>query len=220
MPEYCDPFMQNCPEGEKCVPYSSTGSEQFDAHKCVPVLGEQPAGEPCTYAGTAESTDDCDATGVCWNVHDVDGELVGTCYTFCMGTVDTPECPEGTVCPISGSGSLDLCVDTCDPIAQDCDDEGTACYYWATGSFVCIPPLTDLPPGATCGFINDCTAALCVTAEVLPTCDGSSCCASWCDVDLGDDQCAAVPGTACVVFFEQGMAPSGYDHVGVCIVPS
>ncbi len=35
----CDPFAQDCPDGEKCVPYGSTGAngndtDQRDARKC------------------------------------------------------------------------------------------------------------------------------------------------------------------------------------------
>src|SRR5690606_441875 len=35
----CDPFEQDCPEGEKCVAYASTGGN-WDANKCVPINGD------------------------------------------------------------------------------------------------------------------------------------------------------------------------------------
>src|SRR5690606_4445407 len=63
----CDPFMQDCPDGEKCVPYGSTGGN-WDANKCVAVTGSGAAGDPCTYGGTSEATDDCDDNTHCWDV--------------------------------------------------------------------------------------------------------------------------------------------------------
>lgn len=213
----CDPFLQDCPEGEKCVLYSSVGGG-FDGNKCVPVLGEQATGEPCTYSGSEESTDDCDATGFCWNVTEVDGQLVGVCHAFCEGTPDTPECPEGTNCSMNGSGGPALCVSLCDPVAQDCDPP-TACH-WDAGDFTCVIPIADYQPGEPCGYINDCAQGSdCIAADALPECYGAACCTPWCALGQGDAQCAAVPGTACVPFFEDGKAPPGYEHVGVCILP-
>src|SRR5262245_45731356 len=46
----CDPFAQDCPEGEKCVAYGSTGGE-LDANKCVPITGSGMPGDPCIYGG-------------------------------------------------------------------------------------------------------------------------------------------------------------------------
>jgi hypothetical protein len=212
----CDPFAQDCPDGEKCVPYGSTGGN-WDANKCVPVLGDQAPGEPCMYGGVVEATDDCDATSHCWDVMDVDGEAIGTCTAFCTGTADTPECPEGTWAFYLGD-VMCLCIETCDPIEQDCG-EGLACF-WANNGFNCIFTTQDIPAGEPCGFINDCAAGLgCLTAEVLPSCAGSACCSAWCQLGAGDQQCEVLPGTTCVSFFEEGMAPPGYEHVGVCIVP-
>jgi hypothetical protein len=224
VPEYdeywgdeCDSFAQDCPEGEKCVPYASSGYS-WDALKCVPVLGEQAPGESCTYSGAEASTDDCDATSFCWNVMDVGGEAIGTCTPFCTGTGDEPECPEGSACTISSDGVVYLCVSNCDPILQDCND-GLACY-WATNGFNCIFTTQDIPPGEPCGFINDCVAGNgCLTAEVLPSCADAACCSPFCDLSLVDQTCDVLPGTACVAFFEQGMAPPGYENVGVCILP-
>jgi hypothetical protein len=208
LPPSCDPFLQDCPNGEKCVPYGPSGNT-WDANKCVPVLGDHVIGEPCDYAGVMESTDDCDATSFCWN---------GTCHAFCDGTADTPECLDGTYCDLKGDGVLTLCIPMCDPLAPDCL-EGTACY-WSNAAFICISPTTDLPPGAACGYINDCAEGnVCLNAEEFPTCEGSACCARWCELGLGDEQCMAVPGTACVPFFEQGEAPAGDEDVGVCILP-
>jgi hypothetical protein len=215
---HCDPFMQDCPEGEKCVPYSSMGGN-WDANKCVPVMGDQAAGESCIYSGVVDSTDNCDATSFCWDVIDIDGQLIGICAPFCLGTADDPECPVGRTCPISADGGVNVCLTTCDPVAQECD-EGRACY-WANGNFNCILTTESIPAGEPCGFINDCAEGLgCFTAEVLPDCQGSACCSGFCDLNLGDGPCEALlPGTVCSSFFEENMAPPGYEHVGVCILP-
>jgi hypothetical protein len=208
----CDSFAQDCPDGQKCVPYGSTGGG-WDAHKCVPVLGDQAPGEPCTYSGTEESIDDCDATSFCW---DVNQEYVGTCTSICAGTNDDPECPPGT--SVLYGNVLCLCIPTCDPILQDCN-EGLACF-WANNGFNCIFTTSDIPSGEPCGFINDCAQGnACITAEVLPNCAGAACCSPWCQLGDGDLPCEVLPGSTCVPFFEQDMAPPGYDHIGICLLP-
>jgi hypothetical protein len=214
--EPCDTFAQDCPDGEKCVPYGSTGGN-WDDHKCVPIMGDQAPGEPCISGGVVEGTDDCDGTSYCWDVQDVDGEPVGTCAAFCTGTPDDPQCPPGSACTITSDSTITLCIFSCDPTLQDCG-AGLACY-WANDGFNCIFTTQDIPAGQPCGFINDCALGLsCLAAEVLPACEGESCCSPFCDIDFGDAQCDAVPGTSCVPFFEVDPIP-GYEHVGVCIVP-
>ena len=215
----CDPFMQDCPDGEKCVSYASSGGG-WDARKCVPVLGDQPPGEPCTYGGVVDATDDCDETSACYDVADIDGELVGTCFSFCTGTPDFPECPVGSRCLLGGNFSPLLCITTCDPLLQDCND-GLACF-WTGGNFNCIFTTQNIPVGNPCGFINDCAAGLvCLAADTLPSCADASCCSAFCDLESGDAPCdAQFPGTACVPVFEQDQAPPGYEQVGVCILPA
>jgi hypothetical protein len=213
----CDPFLQDCYDGEKCVPYASSG-DSWDAFKCVLVTGDQATGEPCTYGGIVDASDDCDELSGCWNLQDVEGELVGTCHAFCMGTADDSVCPAGSTCWISGSGIPSYCIPTCDPVAQDCGP-GLGCYLSGV-SFQCLLGTQNIPVGEPCGFINDCAPGLtCLAAEVFPTCNGSACCATWCNHELGDAQCETTPGTVCELFFEDGRAPPGLEHVGVCIVP-
>jgi hypothetical protein len=211
----CDAFAQDCPHGEKCVPYASDGGNTWDSLKCVPVQGDQATGEPCTYAGPVESTDDCDATGWCWDVDD-NGE--GLCHAFCGGTPDTPECPPMSECLVSGNVTISICLPNCDPLEQDCA-EGEGCY-WTGSNFHCAIIVDNIPTGEPCGYINDCQPGdFCVDGTVLTDCDGASCCANFCDLEIGDSQCAAVPETVCVSFFEVGMAPPEYEHVGLCINP-
>jgi hypothetical protein len=217
-PVQCHPFEQDCPPDEKCVPWSAGGGA-WDDSKCVPVLGDNLVGEPCTYGGTFESTDDCDANSFCFDTQEIDGQLIGTCHAFCTGTPRMPECPDGQQCLLS-SGPVTLCFPMCDPVAQDCPEDGEGCY-WSSTAFVCIEPVgAGVPPGQPCQFATDCEiGSLCLDAGVIPDCGGTGCCGAFCDVGLGDMQCANVPGTSCVAFWEQGMAPEGYDHVGVCVIP-
>jgi hypothetical protein len=208
----CDPFAQDCPEGEKCVPYASSGDE-WDANKCVPVTGEQAIGEPCMYGGGVEATDDCDANGICL---DRDGDMLGACHEFCQGTPDQPECPDNLLCEISNEGSAALCVEQCNPLLQDCE-QPAGCYWDHTG-FHCLAG-GETPVGAPCGYANDCTGGnLCVDASLLPSCDGDACCTSICELGLDENLCL-LPDTACVPFFEPGTAPDGLELVGVCLAP-
>jgi hypothetical protein len=208
----CDPWLQDCPDGEKCVAYASAGGT-WDANKCNAVVGSLTEGEACMYGGAVESTDDCNEDTWCWNVN-MDG--IGTCTPFCTGTPDNPLCDPGQGCSIANEGSINLCLQSCDPLLQDCVGENI-CFYDFSGNFVCAFGVGDIPVGEPCGFINDCAAGnVCLDAAALPACNGASCCGAFCD--LGDPMCA-VGGTECTAFFEEGTAPPGYESVGVCIVP-
>jgi hypothetical protein len=179
-------------------------------------MGDQAPGESCWWGGLVEATDDCDETSLFWDVMEVDGELLGTCRAFCMGTPDTPECPEGFACPISADPTAPVCLPMCDPLVQDCAP-GLGCY-WTISWFMCTSTTQNIPAGQPCGFINDCAAGLsCIDASVLPACEGAACCTPFCELMLGDAECEAVVGTTCVPFFEQGAASPGYDDVGVCL---
>ena len=209
----CDPWTQDCPEGEKCVAYGSTGGN-WDANKCVTIMGDGQPGDPCVYNGTTESTDDCGAESWCWNVNE---EGMGTCTPFCTGTPDDPICDQGFGCSIANNGSITLCLLQCDPLLQDCPTDGNSCFYDFSGNFVCAFETQNLAEGETCGFINDCAGGnICLAADVLPSCAGASCCSAFCD--LADPTCA-IMGTECSDFFEPGTAPPGYEDVGVCIIP-
>ena len=212
----CDAYLQDCPEGEKCVPYPSAGGRLPDANKCVPLLGELPPGSACTMEDQASATDDCDALGICWDR--VDG-VHGTCRAFCQGTGDDPICPEGEVCFHAYEGSLSVCVPGCDPFLQDCDD-GLGCY-WSGAAFACAVTLpAALELGEPCGYLTDCNPGLgCVDAEQVPGCLGAACCSPYCDTSLGDADCAALPGTTCVAFFEEGQAPPAWETLGLCAAP-
>lgn len=210
----CDPFLQDCPEGEKCVPYGDAGGG-LSANKCVPISGDGQPGDPCVSGGIVEATDDCGADSVCWELTEVDGMLVGICTQLCEGTADDPTCPPDASCLITNNGSISFCLPNCDPLAQDCGP-GRGCY-WANNAFACLYSTEQIPEGDPCGLINDCAPSLlCLTAEVLDGCDGSACCATYCD--LGTPVCSN-PAYECTTFFVPDMAPAGLEDVGVCILP-
>jgi hypothetical protein len=207
----CDAFAQDCPVGEKCVPYASTGGT-WDTNKCVPVLGDGMIGEPCVYTDPIEVTDDCNASSACWLVDD---QGMGTCTGFCGGTAQAPECPLGQYC-LQLDGAVAFCVDGCNPLEQACPED-QACF-WTGEAFSCTLTAAKFPAGEPCGDFDDCgISMICVDAALLPSCGGASCCAEFCDLDC-PDLCSQV-GTSCVPFFELGEAPPGEGDIGVCMAP-
>lgn len=214
----CDPIVQDCPEGDKCIAYASAGGT-WDANKCVAVTGTGSSGDDCIYDGAAIGSDNCDANNVCWNAQDVDGVLLGTCFPFCTGDINNPMCdnPDQT-CRVVNEGVITVCLPRCDPLLQDCD-EGLGCYWSGTsGTFQCIITAGGIPSGEPCGFNNDCNPGnFCADAAALETCNGSACCATFCD--LLEDPTPCVAPLECVSFFEEGTAPPDYIDLGLCILP-
>ncbi|MFY0541158.1 hypothetical protein [Nannocystis pusilla] len=106
-PLECDPFLQDCPEGQKCSPQKSDGLA-FDATACVPVAREpdQP-GEPCTVEGAPGSgLDSCVVGSTCWEVDEQ--TLAGTCVPLCGGTPDSPSARRTP--PASTSATPSICA--------------------------------------------------------------------------------------------------------------
>jgi hypothetical protein len=204
----CDTWAQDCSEGEKCVPYAMDG-DSWDCSKCVPVLGEQAAGEACSYDGPVEGTDDCDASSWCFT-----DEGEGICHAFCEGSIDDPECPDGSRCWVDGQANINACVPACDPFLQDCE-EGTGCF-WSGDIFGCIFVADVKYTGEPCDAINGCSGGWHCTDQEVLDCEGT-CCTPMCDLELGDELCP--PGTGCLSMFDEGEAPQGYEDVGICIVP-
>lgn len=212
MANTCDPWAQDCPDGEKCAAWSSSG-DTWDANKCVPLEGEGITGDECTYNGAATGTDTCDVGFMCYYTNE---EGIGSCIPLCSGSPDDPFCPDNFNCSISNDGSLLLCVYSCNPLLQDCEQDGTGCY-WDGALFNCDPIAGGIPEGEPCGYINDCDAGnICLDAEAVPDCASSACCAGYCDLD--DPQCQ-LPGSECIAFFDEGTAPPGFENVGICAIP-
>jgi hypothetical protein len=207
----CDPWLQDCPEGEKCAAYNA-GSDTWNANKCVAVTGTAQTGDPCTYDGADFGTDDCDVGYMCYYT---DMESVGICVPQCTGTPDNPMCESMFNCSVSNEGSLLLCLYACDPLLQDCAQEGAGCFF--DGAQFNCDPAGDIPTNEPCGYINDCLPGnYCLEAVALPNCIGAACCSAWCDTS--EPQCLT-PDTECIPFYDEGTAPPGFESTGICALP-
>ena len=219
----CDPYIQDCPEGQKCVPYDADPDEGVAFWACVDILGQVPAGEPCVYEPGALPKDDCDGESFCQGARPLegDGPWLGICSPFCLGDPSDPTCPENHECTGLEFAPPEYCAQQCIPLLQEDCAEGSTCQ-WSGARFECMAELEQLPTGLTCGELNDCAAGnICVIADVV-NCEADNCCASYCNLEDGDGPCQAIdPEYVCVEFFEQGWPgdPSPLDVLGVCVLP-
>ena len=210
---HCNLWAEDCPPGEKCMPYSNDGGNAWNATRCAPIVPDpaQP-GEPCTVEGSGVSgLDSCDLHSMCW---DVDLEtLEGTCVAMCIGTEAAPACPEaGHFCSVNAEGTLTLCLPHCDPLAQDCGP-GEACYAVSAG-FVCAPDASGEGGGpfSPCESVNACQPGS--TCGDSPSCPkgSSECCLPFCALSAPD--CPAT--TSCIPVITPGYEPVGLEDVGFC----
>ena len=221
----CDVWMQDCPEGEKCMPWANDGNNSWNATRCSPI-DDNPGevGDECTVEGNGVSgIDSCTEGSMCYYV---DPETnIGTCVGFCQGSEESPMCEPGFLCSISNDGVLILCRRECDPLLQDC--MGSAACLPANGSdgFVCIIDASGEmgAPGDPCEFLNACDPGLfCANPEAVPDCIGSGgCCSEFCDLTSADPdaECSQM-GQTCTPWFEEGTAPPDLEHVGACALPA
>ena len=210
----CDVYEQDCADGEKCNPWADDGGGAWNAWRCFDLVDDpNQIGDACTVEGSGVSgIDDCDVGAMCW---DVDPETnMGVCAELCGNSVDDPTCDTSdTSCIVANSGWLPLCLGTCDPILQDCDD-GLGCYG-VQGTFVCAPDASgdDGVYEDPCEYLNVCDPGLqCVASEFIPGCVASGCCTPTCEVS--DPDCPDM--LDCIAWFEEGEAPEGYEDVGFC----
>ncbi|MEM7152037.1 MAG: hypothetical protein AAF799_04305 [Myxococcota bacterium] len=219
----CSMVEQDCPPGEKCLPYANDSSSWNDRH-CVPVVDEpQGPDEPCSVFGDASDwTDDCDATSMCRGASETG---TGYCIEFCIGDDTNPFCANRCdYCPVFGESVVSVCLQACDPLAPDCF-AGEACLPSRSGNvFACsvFAPSPDGAFGDPCRFINACIpGSVCWGGEGVPDCDGptSGCCMPYCPLE-GPDPCPTLlTGTICTsVGWEeaQGCTPA---PVGLCLLP-
>jgi hypothetical protein len=213
----CDPWAQDCPEGEKCSAYANDGGTAWNDTKCVGVAANpgQP-GDACSVEGSGVSgIDSCDVGAMCW---DVDAENEGVCVALCTGSPEAPVCDGGFGCAVAND-VLNLCLSLCDPLAQDCPGDDLCV---ANGDqFLCVLDASGDAGQAfdPCEFANACDAGLlCVDPGASSECDVSAggCCSPLCDLDA-----PSCPGAdqQCLPWFEEGSAPPGFEQVGICAVP-
>lgn len=210
----CSLFDQDCAVGEACKPWSNDGSGQWNSTWCGPVARDPgQEGDSCSVESHAASgVDDCDRGAMCWNVNP--DTLEGTCVSLCVQVdgLSDPFCQNpSTSCMHANDGALPLCLETCDPLGEDCL-EGENCY--PTGpDFVCMPqgaPIdiggvlpTQCPEGETS-----------VDEGTVAGCDDQPCCVSYCDLTQADP-CA--DGEECVPYFKEGTCPGSCGDVGFCL---
>ncbi len=216
----CDIFMQDCPVGEKCMPWADDFGSSWNATRCT-VLADDPVdvGGACTVEASGVSgIDDCVQGSMCWNV---DTEtLMGTCIEMCSCSAETPVCATaGTSCVISNEDVLALCLGVCNPLDPLACADGEACYP-VGAAFHCAPDASggDGQPQDACGFINVCDpGSFCANGSEVPGCVGTGCCSSFCE--LGDDD-ACLPGQACLPWYGDEAAPDEcLGEVGACQYP-
>lgn len=215
----CNPWEQDCPECQKCLPAINDGGEQFDTTKCVP-LAANPAhvGEACLASGAVgKGTDNCAIGSMCWYV---DGGGVGVCVSLCGGDPNSPKCNEGTLCVVGGE-FINLCIEECNPLVYTCSQAGSLCVSYYLSGFICFPDSWPVPKpkyspceeDEQCDFGNGCFNVL-----TSPQCDqgASGCCMPFCDMDQPGNLCSVEDGEKCAPYFEEGVAPEGYENLGVC----
>jgi hypothetical protein len=217
----CSLWDQDCPDGEKCMPWANRDDGFWNATHCTPIaMDPGGAGDPCSIEGSGTSgVDDCEIGTMCWFVDSVTYQ--GTCVAFCGGSENNPICddPEAD-CHISGDGVVPLCVYGCDPVAQSCPD-GHGCYP-THETFVCAHDASG-DSGAyadACEYLNVCDPGLaCVVASAVVDCIPTSpgCCTPFCDLTAAE-VCPGA-GMECAPWFERDQAPPRYEHVGICLFP-
>lgn len=220
----CDPWAEDCPSGEKCMPYSGDGDTSWESLKCVPIdPNPGSTGDVCTVEGNGVSgIDTCDLHHMCWNTDAMTGE--GTCVKFCNGSPDAPTCDVPmTACTIANMGVLILCLPVCDPVLQDCPG-GDLCIQspMDPNAFICVLDASGEEGQLhdPCEYANACDPGFfCNDPALNSECDAGAagCCIAFCD--LMDPDCSASAGASCLPWYGDGTPPPAYDHVGYCAIP-
>jgi hypothetical protein len=213
----CNVWAQDCPDGQKCAPYSSDGNDAADSLRCVPVEpNAKKPGEPCVVLGEwVSGFDDCELGSLCMTDKET---LAGECIPLCAGSAEDPSCPSADqVCLISNN-VLPICLPKCDPLIQDCPD-GELCLA-LSADFGCVRDESgDMGAfGDGCHYANACDPGLfCVLSEMVPGCEDIACCSPYCDTTELD----ACPGEGqeCIPWYGEAVPPEGYEDVGICGVP-
>ncbi len=215
----CDPWLQDCPEGEKCAAWAADGGNSWNATKCVPVIGDGQPGEPCsTVGGGVSGNDDCAKGAMCW---EVSAENVGVCVALCTGSWNDPTCAGKFDCwHLNSEGSVNICLPACDALLQDCPG-GDLCLP-IDDTFVCVLDASGDEGQAfdPCEFANACDPGLvCAGSASASECDpmATGCCVPMCSIS-GMMVCPGV-GQECTSLYDEGMAPPKHADIGYCTLP-
>lgn len=220
----CDPWEQDCPDGYKCMAYADEGQDFFQGTKCTPVA-ENPgqAGDVChADGGWSTGIDDCALGHACWNINPETS--VGACVPLCTGTMDAYSCPDAKdICVFWIPGIAHVCLESCDPLLQDCPADQSCGPNWASGGqeFVCYLDYSfeegqEFDP---CNSTNSCDPGLICSdpVEAIECESDSYCCLPYCD--LSDPATCNGEGATCESFYEPGTAPPEHADVGFCGLP-
>jgi hypothetical protein len=216
--EQCDPFAQDCPSGFHCLPWLDEYGADIGAFVCAPLAGD-PAGryEACTE-DSATCSDDCEAGTYCYPETPMGSGAL--CLGMCGSDGDDEACLAGEKCVTCATCLVGSCLPSCDPLAPQCPDDASACLWYEDDGFICMigePVVGAL--GDECEYVNWCSEGLvCVDASMVGTCAGPGCCTETCDLVDGDPACSD-PTHACHSPYPPGLAPAGYEHVGICGLP-
>ncbi len=205
----CQAELQDCPDGFKCVLRRGAVDWEF---ACLPVQGENAAGDSCHHDGVLVGTDDCDQSSWCIGSFDTTGNpWDGLCYPLCVGMT----CAEQQRCV--GIGALPVCAPVCDPlVGGDCGSD-EACIYRPPEGFVCFPQGTEERQiGELCETAISCAPGLHCSQKVAGCATEEFCCTDYCDTGSDTNTCAQqAEGASCVTI---GASDPTQAHVGACVV--
>jgi len=204
----CDPFTQDCPEGEGCY-FDGTGF----------VCAIDASGNQGGLGGVCEFINACDP-GLSCTEHAITGcEGDRCCTSFCDRSAADPNagCDEASVCTAL-VGDVGVCIGpvACDPLTPQCE-EGEGCYYYDfVETYVCVLDASGEggQAGTPCEFLNACDPGLMCATDVLG-CAGDHCCTSYCNLDDGGTACGE--GETCQPVVSDIEHPDGFGPVGVCV---
>ncbi len=216
----CNPFEQDCPEGQKCQPYAEGGGSSWNANKCFPDEGDGKEGDACFAAmGGVAGYDDCDVGFFCWGV---DAMMNGYCVQLCTGSMDAGECANvDKACAVYNEGTLPICLDGCDPLAPECVDTDACIPNPSGDGYLCVPDASgdEGQENDPCEFANACDPGLyCAPTTAGNMCDpnATGCCQLICDIN--EPGVCTGDGQSCILLKPEEMNPDNQD-VGYCSLP-
>ena len=207
----CDIWQQDCPRGEKCMPWANDGGTEWNSTRCSPIAeGPGQPADVCLVEGSATSgIDDCDLGLVCWQVDPKTNQ--GVCHALC-GPGGT--CEGALAC--AAHDFVPLCVEPCDPLDPASCPAGSACGFFMGTELVCtLAPEGSAAAGEPCDPSTACTAGTLCSHDPALDCGngpGVGCCATPCDVD---DPAACMGPEICVPWFPFRPPPE-LAYLGVC----
>lgn len=211
----CDPRRTDgCGVDHKCR--YVVDPELGPLNRCVPLIGDGIAGDPCELSGDSDS---CANHHLCWMLDDAGH---GTCVEYCSTAL---ACGDPlALCAVSNDGLLPLCLTRCDPLLQDCP-AGQGCYPDDYQRWACDRDQSGQAGehGDACACLNCCDPGrICLPGAVIDAdgCGGddgaAGCCGDLCMLGEGMDEMCTADNERCEAYYAGGSVQMGYELVGVC----